>query len=246
MSEFSDWMPAPNIRDSQALYELENQALDPDGIVLEAMRNVAPWAGRSLIDLGCGTGFWLPRYAAEAATVIGIEPDPELRAAAIARSEALANASALAGSAEHLPLPDASVDVVHARFAYFFGAGSEAGLQEVMRVLRVGGTLVVVDNDYAHGEFADLLHAATQGNAAFDPAATAHWWRDRGARRVDVMSQWRFKHESDLAAVLRNEFRDGSADAWLDTHPGRASLTYSFALFALSRGSDDNGTPAQR
>jgi SAM-dependent methyltransferase len=56
-------------------------------------------------------------------------------------------AQVLAGSAGHLPLPDASVDVIHARFAYFFPPGCDAGLAEALRALRLGGTLVVVDND---------------------------------------------------------------------------------------------------
>jgi ubiquinone/menaquinone biosynthesis C-methylase UbiE len=235
MSEFPDWSPAPNIRDSQALYELENKAMDPDGLVLAAMRKLAPWSGRDLVDLGCGTGFWLTGYAAEAATVTGVEPDPDLQATARERVASLANATVLAGSAEHLPLADASVDVVHARFAYFFGPGADAGLREVMRVLRPGGALVVIDNNYAHGEFADIMRTATQGNATFDPSATDRWWRAQGAARVEVMSEWRFADHDDLAAVLRNEFRDGAADVWLDAHPDRTSLTYGYALFSRGR-----------
>ncbi len=76
----------------------------------------------------------------------------------------------LHGAAEHIPLPDAVVDVVHARFAYFFPPGCDAGLAEVLRVLRPQGTLVVVDNDHRNGEFAELLGssswAAPQGTAA--------------------------------------------------------------------------------
>jgi ubiquinone/menaquinone biosynthesis C-methylase UbiE len=238
---FPDWRPAPNIRDAPGLYEIENGAIDPDGALLDAMREIAPWAGRSLLDLGCGTGFWLPRYAAEAATVIGVEPDPDLRVLADHRCTGTAHIRVLAGSAEHLPLDDASVDVVHARFAYFFGAGADAGLREVRRVLRPGGCLVVVDNDYEHGEFADLLRTATEGNATFDPAATDRWWQAAGARRVPVMSQWRFADPADLAAVLRNEFRDGSADGWLTRHPGRVSLTYGYVLFALDKATDPVG-----
>jgi predicted RNA methylase len=42
------------------------------------MRTLAPWRDRVLLDLGCGSGFWLPGYADEAARVIGVEPDPAL------------------------------------------------------------------------------------------------------------------------------------------------------------------------
>jgi ubiquinone/menaquinone biosynthesis C-methylase UbiE len=241
MTTFPDWRPAPNIRDAPGLYEIENEATDPDGVLLDAMREIAPWAGRSLVDLGCGTGFWLSVYAAEAATVVGVEPDPDLRRLAEDRCSDAARIRVVAGSAEQLPLDDISVDVVHARFAYFFGAGAEAGLQEVRRVLRPGGALVVVDNDYAHGEFADLLRAAAEGNAALDPAATDRWWRSHGARRVPVMSRWRFPTSADLAAVLRNEFRDGTADGWLNRHPGRFSLTYGYVLFAVDKPSGPVG-----
>ena len=135
------------------------------------MRRLAPWRGRTLIDLGCGSGYWLPGYADEAGQVIGIEPDPDLLPLAAARDQRV---RVRPGSAEHIPLPDASADVVHARFAYFWPPNCSAGLAEVLRVLRPGGALVVVDNDYRRGEFAELLRAAGAGDA----------WPARGHRRL--------------------------------------------------------------
>ncbi|MDQ2810817.1 MAG: class I SAM-dependent methyltransferase [Actinomycetota bacterium] len=133
---FPDFRSAPNQGGRPDLYELENQAMDPGGLVLAAMRELAPWDGRILVDLGCGSGYWLPGYAAEASAVIGIDPDPVLIPLARARDR---RATVLPGSAEHLPLDDASVDVVHARFAYFWPPRCAAGLAEVLRVLRPGG-----------------------------------------------------------------------------------------------------------
>jgi SAM-dependent methyltransferase len=126
--------------------------------------------------------------------------------------------------------------VIHARFAYFFGPGSDVGLAAVMRALRPGGSLVVIDNDYGHGEFAGILRDASEGNAAFDPAAIDRWWIDQGALRSDVLSSWQFDSRTDLEAVLRNEFRDGAAESWLRSDPDRTSLSYSYAVFSLSRG----------
>jgi hypothetical protein len=51
-TSFPDFQAAPNQGARPDLYELENQALDPDGVVLAAMRELAPWAGRTLVDLG--------------------------------------------------------------------------------------------------------------------------------------------------------------------------------------------------
>ena len=195
------------------------------------MRALAPWAGQTLIDLGCGSGYWLPGYAAEAGTVIGIEPDPALLPLAAVRDR---RARVLPGSAEHLPLADASVDVVHARFAYFWPPDCAAGLAEVLRVLRPGGTLVVVDNDQRAGEFAGLLRAAA--NTALGQAdATDAWWAARGASRTEVMSRWQFSARSDFEAVLRLEFPAGVAGPWLADHPDALGLSYGYVLFAIQR-----------
>ncbi|MFY9782552.1 MAG: class I SAM-dependent methyltransferase [Acidimicrobiales bacterium] len=237
MVEFSDWQPAPNIRDNVALYELENEAFDPEGLVLDAMRAVAPWRGRRLIDLGCGTGYWLSLYAAEAAHVVGVEPDPMLRRVAEKRMAGTAGVTIAAGSAEHLPFPDASVDVVHARFAYFFGPGAERGLAEVLRVLASGGSLVVVDNDHLHGEFAELLAGAATKYTTRNQGTVSTWWRDHGARSVDVLSEWVFSSREDLEAVLSNEFRDGSAEPWLKDHPDRTSLSYGYTIYVVTSSS---------
>jgi SAM-dependent methyltransferase len=130
-ARFPDWRFAPNIGGYPDSYELENKALDQAGHVLAAMRAIAPWAGRTIADLGCGTGYWLRRYAGEAARVIGIEPDPALRSLAHAAAAVVPATEILAGSAEHIPLAAGSPDVVHARFAYFFPPGTDTGLTEV-------------------------------------------------------------------------------------------------------------------
>lgn len=196
------------------------------------MRARAPWAGRTLLDLGCGSGYWLSGYAEEAAEVIGVEPDPRLLPLAAARDP---RARVLHGSAKHIPLPDQSVDMVHARFAYFFPPGCDAGLAEVMRVLRPGGRLIVIGNDLGAGEFAELLRAAEGALVPGGGAQTDAWWAARGADRVTVRSWWRFPSRADLEAVLRMEFPLKVAGPWLAAHPGALGLSYSYTLFTIGK-----------
>ncbi len=238
-AELSDFRPAPNQAGRPDLYEIENQAVDPDGLVLAAMRKLAPWAGGTLIDLGCGSGFWLAGYASEAGRVVGVEPDPELVHLAAGRAS---GAEVARGSAEHIPLPDASADVAHARFAYFWPPNCAAGLAEVRRVLRPGGALVVVDNDHRHGEFAELL-----GNSGYtaqgQPDETDAWWAERGAERTEVLARWQFRSRADFEAVLRLEFPAPLAESWLADHPGATGLSYGYVLFTTRKpGSGLDGT----
>ena len=237
-AEFPDWRFAPNIGGHPASYQLENEAVDRAGHVLQAMRTLAPWSGRTIVDLGCGTGYWLRRYAAEAGRVLGVEPDPDLRAVARAAvadwaSAQLSSVEVVAGSAEHLPLPDRSVDVVHARFAYFFPPGAEAGLAEVLRVLRPGGHLIAVDNDYRWGEFSRLLAASAKQPPLRTAATVDAWWRDRGATRSEVRSELRFSGRAELSAVLHIEFPADVAASWLRRHPDATGLSYGYVLFCL-------------
>jgi len=244
---FPDWVFAPNIGGHPDIYEIENHALDPGGHVPAAMRRLAPWAGRTLVDLGCGTGFWLAGYARDATRVIGIEPDPALRARAVARTSGLTAVEVMPGSAEHLPLADRTVDVVHARFAYFLtpgrrGAGGrlgpgggDAGLAEALRVLVPGGSLIVVDNDYRWGQFAELLAAGSKVAPQRTAGEADAWWRERGATRHEVRSQWSFASRADLAAVLGIEVPAVVARAWLARHPAATSLSCGYVLYRVSR-----------
>ncbi len=155
------------------------------------MRALAPWAGKTIVDLGCGTGYWLARYAGAGGP--GDRRSSRTRPSGPGRADrgrrTCPAAEVRAGSAEHTGLPDRSADVVHARFAYFFPPGTDAGLTEVLRVLRPGGTLVMVDNDYRWGEFAGLLAAASSRPTREVAADVDEWWRARGATRHEVRSE---------------------------------------------------------
>src|SRR6476620_3318173 len=163
----------------------------------------AGWAGRDVLDLGCGTGFHLPRWAGRARHVYGVEPHPALAAAAARRTSRLGNVTVLPGTAQRLPLAPASVDVVQARWAYFFGPGCEPGLRELDRVVRRGGTAFVVDNDGTRSTFGSCFRRCYP---TIDPETVRRFWTSRGCTRHPVLTSWEFDTSADLEAVVRIEF----------------------------------------
>lgn len=210
-------VPSPNIWHHPATYEIENRAVDPDGRLWAAMERLAPWADSDVLDLGCGTGFHLPLFAATARTVRGVDPNPDLLALARRRTRRWANVELLEGVAQQIPVPDASVDVVHVRWAYFFGPGCEPGLAELQRVIRPGGTALIIDNDPTRSTFARWF---ALGHPQVDTAAVAPFWERLGWSREPVDMGWRFESREDLEAVVRIEFPAGAADAILADHVG--------------------------
>jgi ubiquinone/menaquinone biosynthesis C-methylase UbiE len=218
---------SPNIWEHPATYEIENRAVDRDGLVERAMRSVADWSGRVVLDIGCGTGFHLTRFAESASEVYGVEPHPGLRRLAERRTRSSDNVRVLAGAAQDLPLPDASVDVVHARWAYFFGPGSEPGLSEIGRVVRRGGAAFVIDNDATRSTFGGWFR---RGYPGVDPVAVERFWSRQGWQSTPLDIDWRFDSRADLEAVVRIEFTPELADQILAEHSG-TTVDYAVNLW---------------
>jgi ubiquinone/menaquinone biosynthesis C-methylase UbiE len=219
---------SPNIWDNPATYEIENLGVDRVGVIAAAMREYADWAGGTVLDIGCGTGFHLPWFAATAAQVHGVEPHPPLAAIARRRVRRLANVEVHDGSAAALPLDDDSVDVAHARWAYFFGPGCEPGLDELDRVLRPGGTAFVIDNDPTTSTFGDWFR---RGFPAVDPIVVERFWTDRGWSRERLGIRWDFDSRDDFEAVVRIELPTVVAEEVLVEHPDASGVDYAVNLW---------------
>jgi ubiquinone/menaquinone biosynthesis C-methylase UbiE len=213
-------VPSPNIWQHPSTYEIENRAADPEGVIETAMRGVAAWAGTHLVDLGCGTGFHLPLFAATARRVTGVEPHPDLAALARRRTRSIDTVEVLQGTAQAIPLPDASVDVLHARWAYFFGPGCEPGLSELDRVVRRGGTAFVIDNDGSRSTFGGWFRRGYPHLPP--PTEIERFWSVRGWTRIPLDMGWRFDSREDLEAVVQIEFAPRVAEEILREHAGLA------------------------
>lgn len=95
-----------------------------------------------VLDLGAGTGLLTGVLRAAGHDVVAVEPDEQMRAVAAQRHQDL---RVLAGSAEDIPLPDASVDAVVVGQAYHWFT-PESALPEIHRVVREEGIFAPIWN----------------------------------------------------------------------------------------------------
>lgn len=129
------------------LPELKYDERQPDATMTEWMRVFARHAPRkrplTVLDLGSGTGRLTPALAgALGGRVYGVEPSDRNRA--VAESHATdPEVTYLAGSAEAIPLPDASCDLVVMFLVLQHVRDQAAAASEVARVLRPGGRLLI-------------------------------------------------------------------------------------------------------
>lgn len=119
----------------------------PDGIVADDPRLTAvklaceSWYGLKVLDLGCGRGRYEKYFQLWGAEYIGMDLSAEF-----IRSGEMKSPRIL-GSALYLPFPDNAFDVVTIIETLQHSPSPKLALQNAMRIIRPGGTLVVIERN---------------------------------------------------------------------------------------------------
>ena len=108
----------------------------------DAVDWLIPPGAKTVLDLGAGTGKLTRALAARGLDVIAVDPSPKMLAQL---SKSLPGAVVREGTAEDIPLADASVDAIFAAQAWHW-ADQDVALPSVARVLKPGGTLGLIWN----------------------------------------------------------------------------------------------------
>jgi SAM-dependent methyltransferase len=132
-----------------------------------------PAPGRDVLDLAAGTGKLTRVIAETGARVTAVEPLDEMRAQL---QHAYPDVTALAGTAEQIPLDDDSVDAVLVGQAFHW-FDVERALAEIDRVLRPGGVLGLFWNirDDSIGWVAELSASLALGRDLLSQVDGSDW-----------------------------------------------------------------------
>ena len=104
----------------------------------------------AILDIGCGTGRLLRRMHAcwPSAKLVGIDQAEGM----VAKARQLTpEASFYQAPAEHIPLEDASLDLVTTTMSFHHWSLQEQGVREAFRVLRAAGCFILADTNIGHG-----------------------------------------------------------------------------------------------
>jgi SAM-dependent methyltransferase len=123
-----------------------------------------PRADESLLDIGCGTGYFTRRFAREQGLVAtGLDPNEAWLD--FARAHAVAGETYLGGAAEALPFPDRSFDLTLSVTALCFVPDERRALEEMLRVTRRRFAIGLLNRE-------SLLYGEKAGRGAYQGA---HW-----------------------------------------------------------------------
>jgi demethylmenaquinone methyltransferase/2-methoxy-6-polyprenyl-1,4-benzoquinol methylase len=121
------------------------------------VRSLGDVRGQVLVDSCCGTGDLAFALERAGARVVGVDFTPEMLARARHKAGA-GSARFLAGDALRLPLADGRFDGAAIAFGLRNVADRRRGLRELMRVVRPGGTVAVLEFSLPRGRWMGVLY----------------------------------------------------------------------------------------
>ncbi|PVZ87047.1 malonyl-[acyl-carrier protein] O-methyltransferase BioC [Serratia sp. S1B] len=166
------------------------------------MAMAAHHPGQSVLDAGCGTGYFSRCWRNLGKQVTALDLAPGMLA--FARQQQVAD-HYLLGDIEHIPLPDAAVDICFSSLAIQWCSSLPQVLAELYRVTRPGG--VILFSTLAQGTLHELADAWQQVDGerhvnTFLPVAQINAVCQH--YRHELQSAWQTRHYSDVMTLMRS------------------------------------------
>ena len=128
-------------------------------VLLRTWASIPPQA--AVLDIGCGTGEFERLVLSEqpGQRMVGVDLSVKMLEMARDKCQAYPNVTFCAASSSALPFPDHSFDMVVSASALHYFDQPEESLREMRRVLRAGGSVVIMDwcKDYIFCRLFDIV-----------------------------------------------------------------------------------------
>jgi ubiquinone/menaquinone biosynthesis C-methylase UbiE len=154
----SSWQESGDEATRRALVDyLDAVAATPllRAVAEQTVEALGPMPGARVLDVGCGTGVFLPVLAelvGKTGRVVGLDHATDFLDTALRRMNELGLADRVEvthGDARHLPFAEADFDAAHCERLLMHLDDPTAALHEMRRVVRPGGTVIAAESDWA-------------------------------------------------------------------------------------------------
>jgi ubiquinone/menaquinone biosynthesis C-methylase UbiE len=191
-------------------YERLIQREDYQSRILRAVEQICPLKDLDVIDLGAGTGRLTRILAPRVSTIKAYDASAHMLARAQSCLHAMGLSNWQAGVADHrhIPVPDASADLVIAGWSFCYLAvwggekwrdDLELGYQEMLRLLRPGGVII-------------LLETMGTGNESPNPpdhlSGYFGWLAEKGFQNTWIRTDYRFNSLAEATELSKFFFGD--------------------------------------
>lgn len=144
-----DYLPAAGHDALLPAYDLLTRMMGVPELHARLVELADPRPEHEVLEVGCGTGnlVTMVKRLRPGTRITGVDPDPQALARASRKAKGLTGVRVEQGYGQALPYPDASFDVVLSALMlhHLEGEARARTAQEVLRVLRPGGALYVLD-----------------------------------------------------------------------------------------------------
>jgi SAM-dependent methyltransferase len=160
--------------------------------------------GRTVVDVGAGTGKLTRELVGTGAAVVAVEPVPGMRSVL---ERTVPGARVLDGTAEALPAADESLDAITVAQAFHWFDVPRT-LSEFHRVLRPGGRLAVIWNSRRREQpLHEAIHEITEPYRGDSPSHYESRWRE------SISADGRFAAAGEMQIPFEQQFdADGLVD----------------------------------
>ena len=124
-------------------------------------------AGRKVLELACGTGYWTQIMAGSAARVTAIDVNEEVLEIARAKSYPANRVEFIAGDCYAPPVAERGHDMVYAGFwwSHVPLARLDSFLEKLSHLVAPGAMIAFLDNSYVEGSSTPVSRRDAQGNS---------------------------------------------------------------------------------
>lgn len=186
-------------------YERLIQREDYQNRILRVVEQIRPLKGLDVIDLGAGTGRLTRILAPNVGTIKAYDTSAHMLAKAQSSLHAMGLTNWQAAVADHrrVPVPESNADLVIAGWSFCYlavwgaeewRADLEAGYQEMLRILRPGGIIILLE---------------TMGTGQESPNPPAHladyfgWLAEKKFQNTWIRTDYRFRSLSEATELTK-------------------------------------------